>query len=251
MSDTIAIAKIRRDGGTQSRAEIHADVVDEYAALYADRGRLALPPAIVFFDGNEHWLGDGFHRVAAAECAGLPRVAVDIRQGTQRDAILFSVGANAGHGLRRTNADKRRAVSLLLHDDEWSQRSDRWIAEKCGVGHPLVAEMRHQLEDSSSCDVATGGVTEPQAATRTGKDGKKRRTRRASESGDSAATEEAEPEAARAESRFCADAEAMHVVNRVAALVGAWPDPGSLHVLVESLSQYVRRLEQRAMRNAS
>ena len=37
--------------------------------------------------------------------------------GGLRDAILFSVGANAAHGLRRTNADKRRTVLLLWEDE--------------------------------------------------------------------------------------------------------------------------------------
>ena len=31
------------------------------------------------------------------------------------------------------NADKRRAVNLLLADGEWRKRSDRWIAEQCRV----------------------------------------------------------------------------------------------------------------------
>ena len=38
---------------------------------------------------------------------------------------LHSVGANATHGLRRSNADKRRAVVLLLEDEEWSSGQTR------------------------------------------------------------------------------------------------------------------------------
>ena len=65
-----------------------------------------------------------------------------MRQGTQRDAILWSVGANASHGMRRTNQDKRRAVMRLLEDAEWKCWSDREIAERCAVTHPFVAELR-------------------------------------------------------------------------------------------------------------
>lgn len=35
-------------------------------------------------------------------------MATEVLRGTKRDAILYSVGANSTHGLRRTNADKRR-----------------------------------------------------------------------------------------------------------------------------------------------
>ena len=68
-----------------------------------------------------------------------------MRQGTRRDAVLHSVGANAQHGLRRTNADKRRAVETLLRDEEWSGWSDSEIARRCGVSHPTVAKVRDGL----------------------------------------------------------------------------------------------------------
>lgn len=45
----------------------------------------------------------------------------------------------------RTHDEKREAVRALLRDPEWSQRSDRWIAEHAGVSHPFVRKQR-QLE---------------------------------------------------------------------------------------------------------
>ncbi|MGH1591797.1 hypothetical protein ACRBEV_29670 [Methylobacterium phyllosphaerae] len=65
-----------------------------------------------------------------------------MRQGGLRDAILHSAGANAAHGLRRTNADKRRAVLMLLQDEEWSGWADREIARRCAVHHELVGRVR-------------------------------------------------------------------------------------------------------------
>jgi hypothetical protein len=44
------------------------------------------------------------------------------------------------HGLKRTNADKRRAVKMLLDDDEWGQNSATWISEKCDVEPSFVLE---------------------------------------------------------------------------------------------------------------
>src|SRR3546814_17520988 len=69
-------------------------------------------------------------------------IHADIRSGTRRDAVLFSVGANFSHGLRRSNEDKRASVKTLIEDAEWSQWSDRQIAAACGVSHPFVAAIR-------------------------------------------------------------------------------------------------------------
>ena len=140
MAEMIAIAKLRRDGGTQPRAMLDPSTVE----VYADgvREGASFPPVVVFHDGTNHWLADGFHRTEAHAVAGETEIAADIRPGTQRDAILFACGANATHGLRRTTEDKRRAVILLLRDLEWSGWSDREIAGRAHVSHPFVAKLR-------------------------------------------------------------------------------------------------------------
>ncbi|MEO6026655.1 MAG: ParB/Srx family N-terminal domain-containing protein, partial [Candidatus Binatia bacterium] len=67
---TIALAQLRLDGGTQSRADLDENVIDDYAGVYAEHGKLALPPVVTFFDGTDYYLADGFHRYRAAERAG-------------------------------------------------------------------------------------------------------------------------------------------------------------------------------------
>jgi hypothetical protein len=99
---------------------------------------------VVFDDGREKWLADGFHRLRARERVGLLTIPVLIRPGTRRDAVLYSVGANATHGLPRTNADKRRAVETLLTDSEWGQWSDREIARRCQVSNRFVGNLRQE-----------------------------------------------------------------------------------------------------------
>lgn len=136
----LALDVIQIDGGTQSRATLNQHVVDEYAE--AIKGGAAFPPIVVFYDGKKHWLADGFHRFHAYQQIGRTNVAADVRQGTRRDAILHSVGANEAHGLRRTRDDKRRAVLTLLDDAEWSKWSDREIARRCAVGADLVGRLR-------------------------------------------------------------------------------------------------------------
>lgn len=150
MSDTtsLRISDIRIDGGTQPRAAILPAVVAEYAEEMTDGA--AFPPVVVFYDGLQYWLADGFHRVAAAMQNGFKKIDADVKQGTQRDAVLYSVGANSSHGLRRTNADKRRAVETLLRDEEWSKWSNSEIARRCGVNHHMVADMKASLGVSPS-----------------------------------------------------------------------------------------------------
>ncbi len=137
---TLQLDQIRIDGGTQPRVAIDEDVVLEYADLYTDG--VDLPPVTVFHDGSTYWLADGFHRYWASKRAEREAIAVDVQQGTRRDAILYSVGANAAHGLRRTNEDKRKAVTIMLEDKEWSQWSNREIAKQCGVAESSVRRTR-------------------------------------------------------------------------------------------------------------
>ena len=115
----LSLTKIKIDGGTQSRAKIDQDVVAEYADSMLNGAQF--PPIIVFHDGAEYWLADGFHRYFAAKRANIPNLKCNIQEGTQRDAILFSFGANHDHGLRRTVADKRKAVVAMLSDIEWQE----------------------------------------------------------------------------------------------------------------------------------
>lgn len=161
--EEIRVVDIRLDGGTQSRAALDSAWVDELAAVVKD-GERALDPVVVFHDGSDYWLADGFHRVAACARAGRAIIRAEVRQGTRRDAVLFACGANATHGLRRTNADKRRAVETLLRDEEWSGWSNQEIARRCGVSPSTVATVRSELTQK------VGESTTPQS--RKGADGR-------------------------------------------------------------------------------
>jgi site-specific DNA-methyltransferase (adenine-specific) len=139
----IPIEQINLSGGTQPRSTIDQDVLNDYRdALQAGA---KFPPVVVFHDGTDYWLADGFHRVHAHVMRRAVDIDADVRQGTWRDAILYSVGANAAHGLRRTNDDKQRAVRKLLEDCEWSRWSDREIARRCGVDNSFVSRLRRTL----------------------------------------------------------------------------------------------------------
>lgn len=144
MPEYIQVDAIRTDGGTQARAGMDGGTVYEYAESMKNGAQF--PAVTVYYDGSDYWLADGFHRIAAAKECGLDEFEADVKQGTLRDAILHSVGANSTHGLRRSRQDKRRAIERLLLDDEWVNWSDREIARRTGTSHPMVANVRDSLE---------------------------------------------------------------------------------------------------------
>lgn len=149
----IELSKVRIDGKTQPRAELNQDTIAEYADAYKSGAKF--PPVKLFFDGASYWLADGFHRYNAARDAGESVICEDITPGTQRDAILYSLSANSKHGLKRSNADKRKAVQTLLDDPEWSKWSNEKIASVCVVSPHTVAD----IKKSHSANAESGAVT--------------------------------------------------------------------------------------------
>jgi hypothetical protein len=141
----LSVELIRTDGGTQPRTELSIEVVDQYADKLYSSADYPFPPLVAFFDESDYWLADGFHRLAAVKKEGLDLIPVEVRPGTRRDAVLYSVGANATHGLPRTNADKRRAVLILLQDEEWAAWSDGMVAKAAEVTQPFVSKLRREL----------------------------------------------------------------------------------------------------------
>lgn len=133
----VNINAIRIDGGTQARASLNESIVAEYADNLA-----ALPPIILFYDGSDYWLADGFHRYHAYRRANKASIAAGVREGTCQDAKLFAAGANGDHGLRRTNEDKRRAVEMVLGIADCDGWSDTKIANHCAVSVPFVSAIR-------------------------------------------------------------------------------------------------------------
>ena len=143
---------IKIDGGTQMRAQLDAATVAEYADAMTDGGWGQFPPVIAYYDGSDYWLADGFHRLAAFRSIANysdAMIPADVRSGTRRDAILHAAGANASHGLRRTNADKRRSVETLLRDEEWAKWSNMEIARRCNVSEGTVRNIRGDMERTS------------------------------------------------------------------------------------------------------
>ncbi len=146
MSDIrdIPLGQIVADDATQMRAAgVDPSVVTDYSD--AMEAGAVFPDIIVFYDGTAYWPGDGFHRIEAARRIDRETISADVRDGGQRDALLLAASANATHGLRRTQADKRRSIETLLCDPEWAKWSDRRIGKECAVDHKTVAKVRAEM----------------------------------------------------------------------------------------------------------
>jgi len=136
----LPIEAITVNTAAQSRVLIDMELVTEYAKLMRDG--VVFPPITVFSDSVTHWLSEGFHRLAAYREAAFVAVPCCVKSGGLREAILLSVGSNAAHGKRRSNADKRRSVEMLLKDECWASWSDSAISKQCAVDHKTVASVR-------------------------------------------------------------------------------------------------------------
>lgn len=161
----IPITQLRTDGGTQSREAIDSTVVDDYASAMK-RGE-QFPPAVVFYDGTDYWLADGFIRRDATVWRNLGELECEVRQGTQQDAQWYSYGANKEHGLRRTTEDKQRAVKAALQHPNALGMNNGAIAKHVGCSHQWVAKIREELVSFNHLNDSLGRTTV--TATRHGK----------------------------------------------------------------------------------
>ena len=148
--------------GMQVRARLCEETVQEYVEAMAAGAKF--PPVIVFHDGTNYWLADGFHRLEAWKRNGVNSIKAEVKEGNRIDALKFAFGANSCHGLRMTNEDKRNAVKMAYENRKELGLPDvpaaRLIADLVGVNNDFAGR---QLSLNDSWAAATS---------RTGADGK-------------------------------------------------------------------------------
>ena len=154
---SVSLASIVIDHRFQTRAAMDAGVINDYVDAILVAGCWPFPPIKVV----SQFVVDGFHRVEAVKRVIADRgTAVDLRRSLQdipcervsvdllNDdvpdlALQHALAANHTHGLRRSQADKRRSVELAI--EQWAIESDRQIAKLTGTTHPFVAKVRREL----------------------------------------------------------------------------------------------------------
>jgi hypothetical protein len=160
----LRLDQIRLDGDTQVRVVRNEAVVEHYMELRNEGVRL--PELLVFHDGTDYWLADGFHRHDAETRRGEVEAECEILKGTQQDAQWAALHANSTHGLQRSRDDIARAVDRALKHSYSAKLSDSAIAKHVGVAPSTV--LRHRAKLESTCAIH-------RLPERLGKDGKMRR----------------------------------------------------------------------------
>lgn len=146
----LKLKDIRTDGGTQARKSLDQNIVTTYAEHL--REGAIFPSITVFHDGSEYWLADGFHRYFARKANGEVEVECEVKQGTKREAQLFSFGVNNDRGLSMSSEDIREIIIRMLKDDEWSKWSDEKIANVIKVSRITVFRVRKKLEEAGEVE---------------------------------------------------------------------------------------------------
>lgn len=145
--DRILLRRVRLDGGTQPRVEMSLELIEEIAELESP-DKLRKNPVKAVYDGKWYWVWDGHHRTTGLRKGGHKEVWCEFTRGTRLDAVILSLSANADqHALRRSNADKRRAVAMALSDEDLSRLypHNTDVAKICAVTEGFVRKVRREL----------------------------------------------------------------------------------------------------------
>ena len=144
-SRAIAVTELELDDACQTRAALDEETLEEYREFYKSEANM--PPVDVAEVEGRLILFDGFHRFTAAKQIGKGFIRANVVEKDSIDEARWAaLAANKTHGLKRTNADKHRAVLLALESPIGQEQSSRTIAEHVGVSPDFVSRLRKEWE---------------------------------------------------------------------------------------------------------
>lgn len=144
----VPLADLTDDARFQSRTRTDTGTVDDYKESMS--GGAVMPPITVALVEGVMFIVDGWHRVQAARELEYEEIEAEVIPMTDNEAMWRAAGANQSHGLRRSNADKIRAVEMVLAIPTTEMMSDREIARRIGVSHEFVRQHRMREEEGSA-----------------------------------------------------------------------------------------------------
>ena len=123
------------------RVSLNQEIIDQYAQDMLDGDKF--PPVVIFNDGDNNYLVEGFKRYHACKKNGFEIIDADTRMGTYDDAFDYALTvANRLHGERYTPEDKRYQLQMALDTPRYSKKSDRELSRILKVSHTFVSKAR-------------------------------------------------------------------------------------------------------------
>lgn len=139
----LTVKDIYVDPEIMPRAEINRELVEEFKEIMR---RLPMPAIDVMVIEGKYWLWDGLTRLTAAKELNLPDILADVLpKGNKPQLTWLAAGANAKHGQRLSNPDKRRAVELALSTPEGQKATAEAVADHVGVSAALVHKVKQSI----------------------------------------------------------------------------------------------------------
>lgn len=135
---------IEATAATQIRKKLDKNLIDEFSQAIKDGAQFPAVDVYVEENSDRVILADGFHRLYAHIHAGKEEIRVKRFTGDQTAALIHALGANEEHGLRRSRADRRRAVEIALAHPEIGQMTRQVIADICRVHKRTVQKIANQ-----------------------------------------------------------------------------------------------------------
>ena len=152
---SLPLEVIRRDGGTQMREAISEVTVITYAEHMQDGAQF--PPIVVFNDGSDYWLADGFHRAGGYERAGIENVPAEVIEGTRLDAVKYALHANATNGKPRTSGDLKKAYDAAVNNGICKAADTKEVIKllNCSTGRAkeLTKTAREQEKEQRNAEI--------------------------------------------------------------------------------------------------
>lgn len=135
------LSQIKLDPNLMMRVALNQDIVDEYAQAMLDGDKF--PAVIIFNDGDENYLVDGFKRYYACKKNGFEIIDADVQMGTYDDAFDYAfVTANRKNGDHYTPEDKRFQLRIAMDKPKYASKSDRELSRILGVSNTFVSKIR-------------------------------------------------------------------------------------------------------------